>query len=307
MDHVLVTPRSLTEGPHPALLELSAAGFDLVCSAPGGLPGEAELIRLVRGCVGWIAGIEPVSPAVIEAATELRVISRNGIGVDNLPLELLRARGITVVVAEGANARGVAELTVGLMLAGLRRITQVDAGIKDGKWPRRKGLEIRDRTVGIVGCGAIGSEVARLVSCLGAHVVAYEPLQPDPPPVSERFTWVSFEALLTCADVVTLHRPSADGTPLINEDVLSRMRPGAMLINTSRASLVDESAILESLNSGRLGTYATDVHVQEPPASLALVGHPNVIATSHIGGYTRESVDRAAAIAVANLIDRLKS
>lgn len=305
MDRVLVTPRSLTEAKHPALVRLQEAGFETVCSTPGALPGTQELIRLVPGCVGWLAGVEPVSPAVIDAARQLRVISRNGVGVDNLPLELLRERGIAVAVADGANAPGVAELTIGLMLAALRRIPQTDAGVKAGGWPRLKGAEIRGRTVGVVGCGAVGSEVARLAAALGARVIAHDPVRPAVDPVPESFRWVSLETLMAEAQIVTLHCPPPKGAALIDRTALSSMREGSILVNTARASLVDESALAEALVQDRLAVYATDVHSEEPPESLALVSLPNVIATSHIGGYTQESVDRAAAIAVENLIDRL--
>lgn len=145
---VLVTPRSLTASPHPAIGAIDAAGYGIVYSSPGVLPGEAELLRLVPGCIGWIVGVEPVSEAVIRAATELRSISRNGVGVDNLPVALLRERGIHVATAGGANASGVAELTLGLMLSALRHIPAADAGIKAGGWPRLRGRELGGRTLG---------------------------------------------------------------------------------------------------------------------------------------------------------------
>lgn len=307
MGRILVTPRSLTERPHACLRALQATGFELIFCSPGVLPGEQELIRLVPGCVGWLAGVEPVSPAVIEAATELRVISRNGVGVDNLPLALLRARRIAVEVAEGGNAVGVAELAIGLIFAALRRIPQMDAGIRAGHWPRSIGAELRGRTVGIVGYGAVGSEVARLVLALGAQVIACDPVRPAIYPEPKGLRRAALETLLAEADIVSLHCPPAGGAPLLDRAALGLLRQRSILINTARASLVDPLAILEALEAGRLGVYATDVHTEEPPASLELVAQLNVISTSHIGGYTQESVDRSAAIAVANLIGRLRS
>lgn len=307
MERILVTPRSLTEHPHPAIGQLQTAGFEVIFSAPGLLPSEDELVGLVFGCVGWLAGVEPVTPAVIDAAKDLRVISRNGVGVDNLPLPLLAERGIAVVTANGANAAGVTELTLGLMLASLRHIPMADAGIKAGQWPRHRGAEIRGRTVGIVGCGAIGGDVARLVCALGARVLAFDPLSPALGLPPERFAWAPIEAILADADIVSLHCPMpADGRPLIDGAAIAAMRQGAILVNTARAALVDETAVIRALNEGRLGTYATDVFPQEPPKCLDLAGHPKVIATSHIGGFTRESVDRAVEMAVANLLQELE-
>ncbi|EYD74294.1 D-3-phosphoglycerate dehydrogenase [Rubellimicrobium mesophilum DSM 19309] len=173
MDRILVTPRSLTSSPPPALDRLRDAGFDLVFSTPGATPTEAELLRLVPGCVGWLAGVEPVSESVVAAADRLRIISRNGSGADNLPASALRARGIRVARAMGANATGIAELTVGLILSACRHIPETSTGIRAGGWPRLVGREVEGTTVGIVGLGAIGRRVARVLARLprGAIVV----------------------------------------------------------------------------------------------------------------------------------------
>jgi D-3-phosphoglycerate dehydrogenase len=151
MPRILVTPRSLTANPHAAVERMRAEGYDIVYSSAGKLPDEAELIRLVPGVMGWLAGVEPVSEKVIEAARDLRVISRNGVGVDNLPLQMLANRGVAVRIADGANAVGVAELTIGLTLAALRHIPFTDAGVRAGEWPRRLGREIRGQQFGVVG------------------------------------------------------------------------------------------------------------------------------------------------------------
>jgi D-3-phosphoglycerate dehydrogenase / 2-oxoglutarate reductase len=304
---ILVTPRSLTEAPHAALDRLRAAGFEVVASTPGRLPDEAELVRLVPGCAGWLAGVEPVSDRVIEVAAELRAISRNGSGVDNLPMATLAGRGILVLTAAGANAASVAELTIALMLAGLRHIPFADAGIKSGRWPRRRGREIRNLRIGIIGCGAVGKEVARLALALGACVTAHDPVtaEIDFPP--DCFHWGTFADVLNSSEVISLHRPSEpDGKAVFDAETFGRIRPGAVLVNTARASLVDEVAVLDALSDGRLDVYATDVFEEEPPKHLTLAGHPRVIATSHIGGYTEESIDRAVEAAVTNLLGALK-
>ncbi len=307
MDRILVTPRSLTATPHVAITALKTKGYDVVYSTPGKLPDEAELLRLVPDVVGWLAGIEPVSANVLRAAEKLRVISRNGTGIDNLPLDVADERGIVVRRADGANAAGVAELTIALVLAALRRIPLADAGIKAGQWPRKRGFEIRDRTIGVIGCGAIGAEVARLAAALGAHIVAYDPRRPNIDIPSSQFEWAAIPELLARSFVVTLHCPAPeDGKPLMDAERLALMPRGSFLINTARGSLIDEEAVIAALDSGRLATYATDAFVEEPPTSLALFGRPDVIATTHIGGFTDESIDRATEIAVANLLESLK-
>lgn len=275
--------------------------------APGKLPDEEDLLALIPGVTGWLAGVEKISPRVIAAAGKLRAISRNGTGTDNLPIDTLLTRKIAVRIAAGANAAGVAELAIGLIFAALRQIPLCDAGIKQGSWPRRIGAEIRGRKVGVVGCGAIGAEVARLAAALGADILAYDPQRPAVNVEASSLRWVEISDMLAAADVVTLHCPApADGRPLLGAAEFAAMRRGAVLINTARSSLVDEAALLQALEDGRLGCYATDVFEEEPPSSLALAGHARVIATSHIGGFTQESVDRATEVAIANLMDALQ-
>lgn len=308
MRRILVTPRSLTASPHPAVERMRENGYDIVYCTSGQQPDEAELIRLAPGVVGWLAGVEPVSEAVIAAAQDLRAISRNGTGVDNLPLRALAARGIALRTADGANALGVAELTIGLTFAALRHIPLVDAGVKAGKWPRRLGREVRGRTFGVVGMGAVGREVARLAGALGAKVLAYDPLRPPTGAAELAVRWADLATVFAESEIVSLHCPGpADGRPIIGVGELAAFRRGAVLVNTARAALVDEAALLGALQSGQLDVYATDVFAQEPPRDLALVRHDRVIAVSHIGGYTQESVERATTAAVANLLEALAS
>ncbi len=303
---VLITPRSLTATRHEAFRQLESAGFELVFATAGQQPDEGELLRLVPGCVGWLAGVEPVSEAVIAAATELRAVSRNGVGVDNFPMRRLEERDIRVHTADGANAAGVAELTIGLIFSALRHIPSSDAGIKAGGWPRKRGREICGRTVGIIGCGHIGERVAKLVTALGGKVAAYDPKRRDIGISAELFHWAAIGDILAEADIVTLHcPPSADGRPVIGAAEIDLMREEAILVNAARASLVDELAICDALDSARLGIYATDVFPQEPPGNLTLAAHRNVIATSHIGAFTEESVNRATEIAVENLLESI--
>lgn len=278
----------------------------MVFSTPGKTPDEMELLRLTPGVVGWLAGVEPVSERVIAGARELRAISRNGTGVDNLPLRALAERGVALRTAGGANALGVAELTIGLTFAALRHIPFTDAGVKAGKWPRRLGREIRGRTVGVVGMGAVGRETARLAALLGARILACDPAKPAIETLSGGVEWVDLPILFAQSEIVTLHCPSSqEARPMIGADELATFRQGAVLVNTARASLVDEAALLGALESGRLDAYATDVFAEEPPRDLRLAGHDRVIAASHIGGFTEESVERATVAAVANLLEAL--
>jgi D-3-phosphoglycerate dehydrogenase / 2-oxoglutarate reductase len=294
---VLVTPRSLTHGDHPAFERLRQAGWDVVLGPKGRLPDEEELCDLVQGCVGWIAGVEPVSPKVLAAAKMLRVISRNGSGVDNIPLADAAQRGITVLRANGANAQGVAELTLGLALLAARNLG--DRGLKEGIWRRSMGAELNGRKVAVVGYGRIGQAVARLFAAFGSVVSVIEPLDV----ATEPFARVDLESAIREAELITLHcPPSADGKPLLSKALLSGTRPGLTLINTARRTLVDEEGLLQQLENGRIAAYCSDVFDQADESAATLIAHPRVIATPHLGAFTRESVDRAALEAVQNLL-----
>lgn len=300
---ILVTPRSLTAHGHPALGRLGAAGFEVVLGPPGRQPTEAELLALLPGCTGYLAGVEPVGVRVLAGAPALRAIARNGVGIDNIDLAAAAARGIAVLRAEGANSRGVAELALGLMLALARALPAADAALKSGAWSRREGLELEGRTLGLFGCGRIGQTVATLGGALGMSVVAHDPFAPASFAPGPFFRLAAPETVLREADVLSLHcPPRSDGTPLLDTRTLALLKPGVLIVNTARFDLLDRDAMLAALESGRVGGLALDVFAQEPPVDHELLRHPRVIATPHIGGFTRESVDRAVTAAIDRLL-----
>ncbi|MFK4149267.1 phosphoglycerate dehydrogenase [Streptomyces sp. NPDC004065] len=298
---IAVTPRALSQGGHFALAALEAAGYEVLFPAPGRQPTRDEQLRFLPTCVGYLAGVEPIGREVLSAARGLKVISRNGVGTDAIDLDAAAEFGIAVETAAGANAQGVAELAVTLMLAGLRQVPAQDAALKAGRWQRLEGREVAGRTLGVIGCGRIGRQVARLGLGLGMSVRAFDAV-PDPSfaPAGD-FSFTSLANLLAQADVVTLHCPPT-ARPLIDKEALTAMKPGAYLVNTARSALVDDDAVQDALNDGTLAGYATDVFDQEPPGPRELHRHPRMIMTPHIGGYTKESVVRATRAAVENLL-----
>ena len=299
MRRILVTPRSLSASEHPAIQLLRDQGWEVVFGPRGRLPEEAELLPLLPGCEGWLAGVEPISVRVLDAAQQLQVISRNGSGIDNIPLEEAKGRGIAVLRAAGANAQGVAELTLGLALAAVRHFHLADRQLKEGKWVRRLGSELNGRSVLVVGFGKIGRLVARLLAAFGSFVSVVEPMEVATDP----FAKVALSTGMRSADLVTLHCPPLpSGRPLITAELVERSRRGLILINCARRSLVDETAVLAGLETGQIEIYASDVFEEAGGDSIALIGHPKVIATPHLGAYTKESVDRATVEAAENLI-----
>ena len=299
MRRILVTPRSLSASEHPAIQLLRDQGWEVIFGPRGRLPEEAELLQLLPGCAGWLAGVEPISVRVLDAAKQLQVISRNGSGIDNIPLQEAKGRGIAVLSAAGANAQGVAELTLGLALAAIRQFHLADRQLKEGKWTRRLGSELNGRSALIVGFGKIGRLVARLLAAFGSSVSVVEPMEVATDP----FAKVELSAGVRSADLVSLHCPPLPGgRPLITAELVARSQPGLILINCARRSLVDETAVLAGLETGQIEIYASDVFEQAAGDSSPLIGHPKVIATPHLGAYTKESVDRAAVEAAENLI-----
>jgi len=305
---ILITPRSLTEKGHPGLERLRSEGYELVMSPPGRQPDEAVLMGLLPGCVGYLAGVEKITASVLESAAGLRVISRNGVGCDAIDRAAADRLDIKICITPGANSRGVAELAVGLLFALVRALPASDAALKAGQWQRAKGVELYGRTLGVIGCGQIGRQVAGMAIGMGLKVLGYDVFRDPAFTPGPGFSFVALPELLAGADAVSLHCPmQADGRPILDREALSRVKKGAWLINTARAGLVDTEAVLEALDKGLLAGFAIDVFAEEPPQDMRLVRHPRVIATPHIGGFTDESVSRSVEQAVDNLLQNLKN
>ena len=303
---VLVTPRSVTRNGHSALATIESAGYDVVCCTAGQLPSEEQLSELLPGCVGYLAGVERISARVLDAATDLKVISRNGTGVDSVDMAAAERKGITVCRAAGANARGVAELAFGLILSLIRSVPFSDLAMKQNRWERRKGIEVAGRTLGLVGCGAIGQSVARFALAFDMNVLAYDPYVDGRLSLGDRFRLVDQDELLADSDVISLHcPPSVDGKPLVDEAAIARMKDGVYLVNTARGGLIDSDAAVAGLACGKISGIGLDAYEVEPPTDWRLVQDPRVIATPHIGGFTEESVDRAVTVAVEQLLQVL--
>jgi len=242
-----------------------------------------------------VRGRTKVTPQVFAAARQLKVIGRAGVGVDNINLEVARAQGVTVVNAPTATTLAVAELTLGLMFAAARSISRADANMKAGQWIKKdlKGIELNGKVLGILGMGNIGCAVALRALALGMQVIWYD-VKESAEEVCGAVP-VSKSELLTRADFISLHLPLTPETRgMIDSQTLALMKPGVRLICAARGGIIDESALLEAIESGQVAAAALDVFTQEPPGLSKLIAHPNVIATPHIGAQTEEAQERAA-------------
>ena len=304
---ILVTPRSLTKQGHPALQRLTDKGYAIVMPLPGKQPDDGDLLKLLPGCIGYLAGVEKITARVLDSAAQLLVISRNGTGIDNIDLEAARNKKIVVCKAEGANARGVAELTIAHIFALMRSIPISDCALKKGDFERRIGLEIAGRSLGVIGTGKVGNLVARMAHALGMNVVGFDPFPDHALEDLNILRYAPLDEVLASADVITLHCPMTEhGRALLDRPRIARLKKGVYLVNTARAGLLDAEAVLEALGNGRIAGVALDVFDQEPPVDRRLLSDDRVIATPHIGGYTEESVLRAVDVAIDNILQVLE-
>ncbi|PXF46832.1 D-3-phosphoglycerate dehydrogenase 1, chloroplastic [Gracilariopsis chorda] len=246
---------------------------------------------------------------LIEAAPRLKVIGRAGVGVDNIDISTATERGVLVVNAPTGNCVAAAEHTIALLCAATRHISPADKTIKNGGWDRSKyvGVSLVDKTLGVVGLGRIGREVAKRARGLGMHVIASDPFTSEEAAAAIGVTLAPFEQVLAKSDFLTLHIPLIPSTKdMINADAIAKMKHGARIINAARGGVVNETALLEALDSGKIAGAALDCFEFEPPfkypdsVSAKLVQHPAVLATPHLGASTREAqLDVAVEIATA--------
>ncbi len=304
MNKVYIGSRTLTLTGHPALRLLEKAGLDLVFGPHGKRPSETDQLEHLPECVAYLAGTEPISEKVLRASKKLGVISRNGVGIENINLGVAEELGIEVKTTPGSNTRGVAELTIALMMTAIRSIPLQNNALKSGVWERIKGAEIENSILGVIGCGNIGKEVSKMALGLGMRVIGYD-LFPDVSfAPSENFIYAELQELFTSSDIVSLHVPPAD-KPFIDGNTIAMMKNGVIIINTARAEVVNDEELIKALDRGKVACYATDVYTKEPPGINTLITHPKTICTPHIGAYTEESVNRAAKVAVDNILEAL--
>ena len=266
---------------------LREPGWQVVQPAGGSLPAE------LAGADGLIVrSATRVTSELLAHAPHLRVVGRAGVGVDNIDIEAATRRGVLVMNTPGGNATSVAEHTMALLLALTRSVPQLNTAIHAGRWEKSGalGIELRGKTLGLVGLGRVGSEVARRARAFELRVLACDPYISESVAQEAGVELVPLDELLARSDFISLHTALSPATEkLINAATLAKMKRGAGLINTARGELVDEAALAGALRSGQLAGAALDVFAVEPPRDSPLVGLPGVIATPHVAGSTREA------------------
>lgn len=244
-----------------------------------------------------VRGRTKVIPAVIEAGAKLKVVGRAGVGVDNIDLAAAKGKGVTVVNSPLATTTAVAELAMALMLSAVREIARADSSMKAGKWLKKEfeGAELCGKTLGVIGFGRIGAAVAKRAAAFDVEILAYDPLVTADEITKRGGKPVSLDELLAKADLITMHMPlNADSKLMLNADAFVKMKKGVYIICAARGGVIDEAALLDALNSGKVAGAALDVFSAEPPGLTDLVAHPKVTATPHMGAQTVEAQSRAA-------------
>ena len=300
---VLTTPRSYGRT-DPALFRmLEEAGLEVVRNDTGGILTREAMMDLLSDCEGVIVGVDPLDAEVMAAAPRLRAIAKYGVGVDNIDLEAAKARGIKVSRTVGANAEAVADYAMTLMLAVARRAAAIDRRCRQGDWGKITTRDVSGGTLGLLGLGAIGRHVARRAQGFGMTVLAHDPFWDAAYAAANRITRASPEEIYAQADIISLHLPLTEETRgIIGQAELARMKPDAILINTARGGLIDESALLDALEAGRLYGAGIDAFAQEPPADPRWFALENVVLGSHCAASTAGAARNMGRMATENLI-----
>lgn len=264
---------------------------------------EQELLTLLENVDGVIAGLDEYTEKVIMHSKRLKVISRYGVGLDNVDMDAAESRGIIVTAVPGTNSEAVADLTIGLMISIARKITKADRSLKEGKWEKIFGNSVYGKTLGIIGYGRIGKAVRERVSGFRMRVLVYDPDKEAALNGAEDIEYKPLPELLKESDFITLHASlSHDSHLMIGYREFSLMKPTAYFINTARGGLIDEKDLYRALDEGVLAGAALDCYLDEPPFESPLLSLPNIITTPHIGSYTYESVLEMGLRSVENLI-----
>ena len=304
---ILIALQSFSDYSEVPLKLLQDSGMDIVLNDLGHRLDRDEIVQLGRDCDGVIAGVEPYDEYVLNNLTNLKCISRAGVGIDNINLEISKEKEITILNTPDVVIQPVAEMTIAMIFDLLRLLTLHTTLLRSGKWTKQAGHLLSGRKVGIIGLGKIGRKVAEILKVLNADVIGFD-LYPDD-------TWAnrygvkmtSLQNILIESDVLCLHVSLSKDNPFfLGEEEISQMKKSSILINTSRGQVIDENALYDALRSGHLGGAGLDVFASEP-YNGPLYELDNVVLTPHISTLTEESRNEMEKQAVENLIDFFKT
>ena len=300
---VLVTPRSFAKNDSAPLDLLAARGVEVVRNAGGGIMSRGQMLEAIADCEGVIVGVDPLDADVLDHAPRLRAVAKYGVGVDNIDLDACAKRNIRVSRTVGANSAAVADYAFALMLALARKVVSIDGGCRKGDWRKITTADVSGKHLGLLGLGAIGRQMVSRAKGFGMRVSAFDTQWDDGYARENGVSRLDVDDICRRCDFVSLHLPLTGQTwNVLDSRRLSLMKPEAYVVNTARGGLVDEAALLDALQSGRLAGAGLDAFAEEPPAERRWFTLDNVILGSHCAASTEGAADAMSRQAADNLI-----
>lgn len=300
---VLVTSNSFGRYSQEPIKKLENAGFEVIRNKYNRMMDEEEFIKELNDVDAVILSTENVNKKVIDSSPKLKMISRYGVGLDNIDLEYCKEKGIPVTVTKGGNSNAVAEFAVTLILAASKGVGSSSYYAKNGIWKKFNGLDLEGKTLGVIGLGAIGKTVVKRLRGFDLNVLAYDVYYDEEFVQKYNIKKASIDEIVENADVITLHAPSIDDKPLIGKEEFGKMKKGMVLVNTARASLIDYNELMKSLDNKTVFAAGLDVHEHEPEYNEKLEEYDNVILTPHNAAITKEATDKASMMAVDHILE----
>ena len=303
---ILITPRSYGKHSDASLKMLEAKGVGIVRNDTGGIMTEDMLKSAIAGAEGVIIGVDPLTADVMSEAPGLRAVAKYGVGTDNIDLDYCAANGIKVSVTTGANSEAVADYTFALILALARKVVEIDAGCRRRDWKKVTTSDVAHKTLGLIGLGAIGKKVVRRAKGFDMEVLAFRRNWDGEYGREAGVAYASVDEICRRSDFISLHTPLTEETRgIIGRREIGLMKPGAYIVNTARGGLIDEEALLEALEAGRIGGAGLDVFSSEPPEDGRWYSLGNVVLGSHSAASTSGASENMSLMSTQNLLDDL--
>ncbi len=304
---VLITPRSFGKNSKEPFRSLEESGFEIVMNPFNRIMTQGEMASIISAYDAVILGVDPMNKSVLEKATKLKVISRYGVGLDNIDLEYAKELGIAVYRTVGANSNAVADYAFGLMLNVVRKINYIDKECRRGNWNKITTSEMWSKTIGIVGLGTIGKGMAKRAAGFNMKVLAYDTYKDEAYAKENNIEFVDLNTLLKSSDFISLHLPLMEETKnLISFDEFAMMKSNAVIVNTARGAVINEDALYTALKTRTILGAGIDVFDQEPPENKEIVELDNIVIGSHCAASSVEAIDNMSIFSVENLVNHFK-
>lgn len=303
---VLITPRSFGQNSSVPYEMLNEKEYEVIKNPYGRIMTKDEMMEMVSDIDGIILGVDPFSKEVMKQAENLKVISRYGVGLDNVDMEYAAQLNIPVYRTLGANSNAVADYAFALILAVSRKVTLIDRQCRSGNWKKIKTSEVWEKTIGIVGLGSIGRGVAKRANGFNMKILAYDVVKDEEYAKSHNIKYVDLSTIIQECDFISLHLPLIKETKgLFGKKEFKKMKDSAIIINTARGGVIDEDALYEALENNEIGGAGIDVFEHEPPQKKGFLDLDNIVLGSHCAASSFEAIDNMSIMAAENLIKEL--